>query len=183
MRYYHVSGELRTLEWACPSGTPLTAAVSIGFMISGRFGPCRTGRGQQTQQCRKRQVRWDDRHGVCHIHPADRARGSHNRLAGWLQAVDEGQAEQRTVASARHSAVHPGHHVKQRRRGRRHLREQRSVGLRKGRQTGDAGRTGWEDLNKSREGGGNVCRRKNSLKKKFNTIKRTWYWRILMRLV
>lgn len=148
-------------------------------MISGRFGPGRAGRGQQTRQRRKHQVRRDNRHGVRHIHPADRARGSDHRLAGWLQAVDEGQAEQRAVAPARHSAVHPGHHVEQRRRGRRHLREQRSVRRRKGRQTGDAGRTGREDLNKSWDGvgggggRGRVEERKNSLEKKSDTIKRT----------
>jgi len=96
--------------------------------FSGGFGPGRAGGGIRRQERGRHQSRPHDRDGVHHLDHVDRPDGRDNRLAVRQSVADQGQAQQRTMA-ARAPAVHPGHHVEQRGRGQRHVREQRSVGV------------------------------------------------------
>lgn len=105
---------------------------SISFAIisfSGGFGTGRTGGGQRPRQPGQHPIFSDHRHGVHHLHRVNCPCRSDHRLAGRFQVADQGETQQRAVAT-RSPAVHPGHHAKQRGRGQRHVRQQRPVGCR-----------------------------------------------------
>lgn len=117
--------------------------------VSGRFGSRGAGGRVQHQNPRAtggvQKVRPDHRDGVHHIDHTDGTGEHDHRLAVRSQTVDQGEAQQRTVA-ARAQAFDPRHHAEQRGRGEPHQRDQRPGGVRPG-QVGDGGRTERKDLN------------------------------------
>lgn len=117
--------------------------------VSGRFGSRGAGgrvlHKKPRAKGRVHQVRADHRDGVHHIHHTDGPGERDHRLAVRSQTVDQGEAQQRTVA-ARAPAIDPRHHAEQRGRGELHQRDQRPGGVRPD-QVGDGGRSDREDLN------------------------------------
>lgn len=95
--------------------------------FSGRSGTGRIGGRSQQQKFGAHRILPDNCDGVHYIHPVDCPGGCDHRHAVRHQAADQSQAQQRAVAP-RSQTVDPRHNAEQRRRGKRHEREQRPAG-------------------------------------------------------